>query len=266
MGMSQEEIEDMMGETNVLENEHISDDTNDILDDMLDNFDVAPDYVNEYLDNSGLKGILNDEVIKNKEVKKDDKTTHKNRSDTEKNGEGEQFSLPSSKKHKVVNQLQEVAEDSEIKASQIFDALSFILDENEKVSDILNNHKLFVDSQIVLLEKVTNKFPKIELFHDSLKNANELKTNHDVSLSIISGENNKIYEAMEIMQYHDINRQKIERVMSVIKKLATYLNGIFENNSNKPEVQIAKNISGDSSNIIDENAIDDLVSELSKEV
>jgi hypothetical protein len=66
---------------------------------------------------------------------------------------------------------------------------------------------------------------------------------------------------MEIMQYHDINRQKIERVMSVIRKLTNYLNGIFEDDSNKPEVQIAKHISGDGTDSMDEDDIDSLINE-----
>ena len=71
---------------------------------------------------------------------------------------------------------------------------------------------------------------------------------------------------MEIMQYHDINRQKIERVMSVIKKLTTYLNGIFEDDSGKPEIQIAKHISGDSSDSMNDTDLDSLISEFSQEV
>ena len=68
---------------------------------------------------------------------------------------------------------------------------------------------------------------------------------------------------MDLMQYHDINRQKIERVMSVIRKLSTYLNGIFEDDNDKPEVQIARHISGDSSSTVDEDDIDSLIAEFS---
>ena len=66
---------------------------------------------------------------------------------------------------------------------------------------------------------------------------------------------------MELMQYHDINRQKIERVMAVIRKLANYLNGIFSDDSDKPEVQIAKHISGDGQETVTEEDLDSLISE-----
>jgi hypothetical protein len=65
------------------------------------------------------------------------------------------------------------------------------------------------------------------------------------------------------MQFNDINRQKIERVMAVIKKLSQYLNGLFEDNSDKPEVQIAKHISGDGSNTVDEEDIESLIANFS---
>ena len=51
--------------------------------------------------------------------------------------------------------------------------------------------------------------------------------------------------------------------MAVIKKLSSYLNGIFEDDSGKPEVQIAKHISGDSSDIVDSDDIESLISEFS---
>jgi len=43
------------------------------------------------------------------------------------------YPMPVEKEHKVVNQLNEVAEDSEEKATKIFDVLSFILDENAEI-------------------------------------------------------------------------------------------------------------------------------------
>jgi hypothetical protein len=53
--------------------------------------------------------------------------------------------------------------------------------------------------------------------------------------------------------------------MSVIKKLSNYLNGLFEDDSSKPEVQIAKHISGDSSESVTEDDLDSLISEFNQE-
>jgi hypothetical protein len=175
------------------------------------------------------------------------------------------YPLPVEKEHKVVNQLNEVAEDSEEKASQIFDVLSYILDQNDLVQRNNSQTTEFIDSQIVLLDTLSKKFPNVAVFEENMQKAQEAKTAIDEINNAINDENNKVFEAMELMQFHDINRQKIERVMSVIKKLSNYLNGLFEDDSSKQEVQIAKHISGDSSESVTEDDLDSLISEFNQE-
>jgi hypothetical protein len=175
------------------------------------------------------------------------------------------YPLPVEKEHKVVNQLNEVAEDSEEKASQIFDVLSYILDQNDLAQRNNSQTTEFIDSQIVLLDTLSKKFPNVAVFEENMQKAQEAKTAIDEINNAINDENNKVFEAMELMQFHDINRQKIERVMSVIKKLSNYLNGLFEDDSSKPEVQIAKHISGDSSESVTEDDLDSLISEFNQE-
>ena len=171
------------------------------------------------------------------------------------------YPLPVTNEHQVVNQLNEVAEDSEAKASQIFDVLSFILDENDVLQKNISDMSSFVDGQVELLNTLNTKFPNIEIFAQKIEEANSVKEILSSATNTIDGENNKVFEAMELMQYHDINRQKIERVMSVIKKLANYLNGIFSDDSGKAEVQIAKHISGDGQNTVDDADLESLVAE-----
>jgi hypothetical protein len=175
------------------------------------------------------------------------------------------YPLPVEKEHKVVNQLNEVAEDSEEKASQIFDVLSYILDQNDVVQRGNSGATEFIDSQIVLLDTLSKKFPNVEVFAQNMQKAQETKTALEEINNAINDENNKVFEAMELMQFHDINRQKIERVMSVIKKLSNYLNGLFEDDSAKPEVQIAKHISGDSTESVTEDDLDSLIAEFNQE-
>ena len=174
------------------------------------------------------------------------------------------YPMPVEREHKVVNQLSQVAEDSEAKASQIFDVLSFILDENDVIGRNLSSSSEFITSQVVLLERLAQKFPNIEIFEEQLLKAQDAKSAIEGVESIINDENGKLFEAMELMQFHDINRQKIERVMSVIRKLSNYLNGLFEDDG-KPEVQIAKHISGDGNETVTADDLDSLIAEYSKE-
>ena len=174
-----------------------------------------------------------------------------------------QYPMPVKHENKVVNQLNEVADDNEEKASQIFDVLSFILDENNEIQNYNKSMGEFINLQVDLLSALSKKFPNIDVFSENLEIAkNLIEASKNLSAKV-DGENNKVFEAMELMQYHDINRQKIERVMAVIRKLNSYLNGIFEDNNDKPEVQIAKHISGDSNDIVDADDIDSLIAEFS---
>jgi hypothetical protein len=211
----------------------------------------TPDITNNMDDIlAGIDGISDDEP------KKED-TLAPNNSSID-NGV---YPLPVTNEHQVVNQLNEVAEDSEEKASQIFDVLSFILDENDVLQKNISNITSYIDGQLELLNTLNAKFPNIELFSQKIEESNNIKTLLSDTGNTIDGENNKVFEAMELMQYHDINRQKIERVMAVIKKLANYLNGIFSDDSGKAEVQIAKHISGDGQDTVDDADLESLVAE-----
>jgi len=138
------------------------------------------------------------------------------------------------------------------------------LDENDVVSKNATKISEFLENQIKLLETLNKKFPNVEVFSQNINQANETKTAVDEIANSLDLENNKVFEAMELMQFHDINRQKIERVMAVIKKLANYLSGIFADDSTKAEVQIAQHISGDGQDTVNEEDLDSLIAEFNK--
>lgn len=291
MSMTQEEIEALMNDT-IMDTPDNSSDHN--IDDLLAGIDGIIDDgdkdTDDYAGNiddllAGIDGIVDSD---DKNTQKNDETdmdallagiggvvdnspSKNNESKHEDDSIGAKidkgiYPMPVEKEHKVVNQLNEVAEDSEAKASQIFDVLSFILDENDLLQRNTTQVLSFIDTQIKLLETLGTKFPNIEVFQENLTKAQESKKLISEITVGIEDENNKVFEAMELMQYHDINRQKIERVMAVIRKLSLYLSGLFEDDSNKPEVQIAKHISGDSSQTVSEDDLDSLIAEFNKEV
>ena len=277
MSMSQEEIEALMSGAGDIELDSPTDDSSEVaeskdqendeddtdIDAMLANIeniesDEPPTLEEDDSDMNdilaGIDGIvddaeINDIVVENKEP------------NIEELIEEGAYPLPVKSENKVVNQLNEVAEDSEEKASKIFDVLSFILDENNEIQ--MYNKKMgeFIEKQTTLLESLNIKFPNINAFNENLELAKELSESSKNVSTKVDAENNKIFEAMELMQFHDINRQKIERVMSVIRKLNGYLNGIFEDDLEKPEVQIAKHISGDSNTTVGADDLESLIAE-----
>jgi hypothetical protein len=245
MSMSQEEIEALMGGVDFEEESSEEENVDNNIED--DNYDDIL---------AGIDGISDD-------VEEDSRAGGEEDNNSE---EGLSPPYPVQNEHQIVNQLNEVADDSEEKASQIFDVLTFILDENDKLKKSNTEMTSFVKKQIELLESLNTKFPKINIFSENLDESNTLLESLDEAAKIIDNENNKIFDAMELMQYHDINRQKIERVMSVIKSLTRYLNSIFIDDSGKAEVQIAKHISGDSSDSLGNEDLDALITEFGKEV
>ena len=173
------------------------------------------------------------------------------------------FPLPAENDTKVVNQLSQVANDSEEKVSQIFDVLSLMLDNNNELRNSLKEIDAFVNAQSSLLNSLNSKFPNIKIFDEHLLNANKISTILKNSKDLINLEDSKIFEAMELMQFNDINRQKIERVMSVIRKLSLYLNNLFEDDGTSKDIAVAKHIPGDSTNDLIGDDLDKLIAEFS---
>ena len=175
------------------------------------------------------------------------------------------FPLPAEQDTKVVNQLTQVANDSEEKVSQIFDVLSLTLDNNNELRTFIKDFETFINSQSALLGSLNSKFPNIKVFDEHLSNANKVSDSIKNLKSMINSEDSEIFQAMELMQFNDINRQKIERVMSVIRKLSSYLNNLFEDNSPQKDIAVAKHIHGDENSDLIGDDLDKLIAEFSNQ-
>jgi hypothetical protein len=175
------------------------------------------------------------------------------------------FPFPVEEDTKVVNQLSAVANDSEEKATKIFDVLSNILDYNNSIQNDIQALSGFNEKQIAMLSSLSQKFPNINAFQQNLEQANQMAEYINDANEKINDGSTEIFQAMELMQYHDINRQKIERVMSVIRKLSTYLNNLFEDENNREEVAIAKHIHGDKNDdLVGDDDLEALIAEFNK--
>ncbi len=206
--------------------------------------------------------ISSEPIVSVKENKEDEKNRDeigKNWADSKIN-EGV-FPLPADQDAKVVNQLTQVANDSEEKVSQIFDMLSLALDNNNEVRKKINNINSFIGSETKLLTSLNSKFPNISVFDEHLSTASGISSELAELNSLLNAEDGKIFEAMELMQFNDINRQKIERVMSVIRRLSSYLNNLFEDDSADKEIVVAKHIHGDTNDDLIGDDLDKLIAE-----
>lgn len=172
---------------------------------------------------------------------------------------------PAHKDTKVVNQLSQVANDSEEKVSKIFDVLSLALDNNTEIRKNFVEFEKALASQENMLSSLSLKFPNIKLFNEHLENVQKMNGSLVSLKKIVNDEDNSIFQAMELMQFNDINRQKIERVMFVIRKLSMYLNNLFEDDDESSKnIAVAKHIHGDDGDDLVGDDLDKLISDFAK--
>jgi hypothetical protein len=247
----------------LVNNDEINDLLKDIELDSEDNEDKS-DESNISLSDNDLDNILNDndssqsESLEKNENKSIDEDEIVRNWASGKIDEGV-IPWPAEKDTKVVNQLSQVANDSEEKVGQIFDVLSLSLDNNNNLRNEIKNLNIFLEKEKKLLESLNQKFPNISHFSSHLSEISKINDSINLINTNSFEEDSKIFEAMELMQFNDINRQKIERVMSVIRKLSNYLNNLFEDEGNSSEIAVAKHIHGDDSNDLIGDDLDKLI-------
>ncbi|MDD2780593.1 chemotaxis protein [Sulfuricurvum sp.] len=155
---------------------------------------------------------------------------------------------PPTDDNKMVHQLDDVTKESEEKATEIFDLIEGIsndLGKGEKDVKILRN---IITSNIELFTTLSAKFPHVEAFATQLEKNRDAQQNLEAILEILQNGGDTIMNIMDIMQYQDIHRQKIERVINVMRALSTYMNHLFAGKiDDSKRVGSAVHIHGDTS-------------------
>ncbi|TXE89373.1 protein phosphatase CheZ [Campylobacter volucris] len=173
---------------------------------------------------------------------------------------------PPSKEHKVVHQLDDVTRDSEIKATEMMEKLEAINDffansENELcvISDALNKN-------IDIFEKLNAKFPNVASFKEAIDTNNNAKNIIDEITGCLQTGQDEVMMAMDAMQYQDIHRQKIERVINVMRALSRYMSSLFEGKiDDEKRVGSAVHIEGDTTaDVVSNDDIEALIASLGK--
>ncbi|AJC84925.1 hypothetical protein [Campylobacter peloridis] len=173
---------------------------------------------------------------------------------------------PPSKEHKVVHQLDDVTRDSEIKATEMMEKLEAINDffansENElcTISEALNKN-------IEIFEKLNAKFPNVASFKEAIDVNNNAKGIIDEITGCLQTGQDEVMMAMDAMQYQDIHRQKIERVINVMRALSRYMSSLFEGKiDDEKRVGSAVHIEGDTTaDVVSNDDIEALIASLGK--
>ena len=173
---------------------------------------------------------------------------------------------PPTSDHKMVQQLDDVTRDSEEKATQVLDMLdginTLLMDGEEGA----NNVKEVLSSNIEVFEKLSAKFSQISTFSEQKEKCEQALNDVDGILTKFQDGQNDIMNIMDMMQYQDIHRQKIERVINVMRALAKYMNSLFASNiDDKSRAPSAVHLDGDKTeNLMSDDDIESLINSLGK--
>lgn len=229
-----------------------------------------------------LDALLNESVLDtmedgsaNKEEKAEDSSQKEAEIKTAEGVKTEDFRIdseaswpppPPTTEHKVVHQLDDVTRDSEVKATETFDKLELINNAGMDIEEGLSKIDKFVKSQEAMLQKLHQKFPEFHTFSQQLEEVVEVKSVLEALLNASQDISNASLEAMDIMQYQDIHRQKIERVINVMRALSRYMSSLFEGKvDDAKRVSSAVHIQGDNTeNVVNEEDIEALIANFGK--
>ena len=116
----------------------------------------------------------------------------------------------------------------EEKASEIFDIIEVISNNMmDKEVNVQKSIDIF-SANIKLFTTLTTKFPDVEAFKTALTQNEEALVSSNETLEVLQTSGDSIMNVMDIMQYQDIHRQKIEHDINVMHALTKYMNTLFE--------------------------------------
>lgn len=162
--------------------------------------------------------------------------------------------MPATNENKMVHQLDDVTKESEEKATEIFDIIDGVSNDLMDKEVNVKNIVAILKSNIELFTTLNKKFPDVAAFGDQLEKNRQGLEEIDVILETLQSSGDAIMNVMDIMQYQDIHRQKIERVINVMRALSNYMNSLFEGRiEDEKRVSSAQHIVGDTHNDLASN-------------
>jgi len=154
---------------------------------------------------------------------------------------------PPTDDNKMVHQLDDVTKESEQKATEIFDLIEGISNDLGQGEKDVKTLQSIIQSNIELFTTLSAKFPHIEAFKTQLAENEKAAQGLKDVLDMLQNGGDTIMNIMDIMQYQDIHRQKIERVINVMRALSTYMNHLFAGKiDDSKRVTSAVHLPGDS--------------------
>ena len=173
---------------------------------------------------------------------------------------------PPTEDHQVVNQLDDVTKDSEIKATEVFDKLEHISDLVMQIENSATKQQELLKKNIDIFERLSTKFTEIESFKAALEESKSALCASEEIVTEAQAAGDEVMMTMDVMQYQDIHRQKIERVINVMRTLSSYMSSLFDSKIDDSErVGSAIHIDGDGTqDVVNEDDIEALIASFGK--
>jgi hypothetical protein len=173
---------------------------------------------------------------------------------------------PPTNDHQVVNQLDDVTKDSEVKATEIFDKLEIINEMTADIESISAEQKELIEKNIDIFERLSTKFSEIESFKIALEENRVMLQKSEDIIQKAQSASDEVMMTMDVMQYQDIHRQKIERVINVMRALSGYMSSLFASDvEDEKRVGSAIHIEGDGAkDVVNADDIEALIDSFAK--
>jgi chemotaxis regulatin CheY-phosphate phosphatase CheZ len=171
---------------------------------------------------------------------------------------------PANDEHKVVEQLDDVTRESEAKANEVFDKLDEISLIATNIKNSITEQKSIIEKNVDIFERLSAKFSDIESFQTALEDNQKALTKLQEVEAESDNITNSVMDTMDIMQYQDIHRQKIERVINVMRALSHYMHSLFDSNIKDDEHRTSSAITIDSDNAVSEDELEALLESFAK--
>ena len=205
-----------------------------------------------------------DEFVEKKEEEIEEKAMPPKKEKTEDEEEAEKLRgvrLPP-QEHRVIDRLDEINKESEEKVNKLFERLETISAEVDEIENLIETIKPYVNKHKEFMDFFVEHFPKtsVKNNYEYFKNIINIINSIEEKINIVR---DNTFEAMDILQFQDITRQKIERVIAVIKALHDYLNSWFASSfEDRPRARVAHTIVDED----DKEKIDQEVDEIIKQM
>ncbi len=217
-----------------------------------------------------MSGDIDLDNVEEEAVEEADDEAHKDTTEDEKRYKADatnSYPPPANSDNQVVHQLDDVTKESEEKASEIFDIIEGISNDlMEEEAQAQRCIEVF-EENIKTFAALHAKFPDIETFQLQMQRNEEALSCASTTVTVLQNSGDSIMQVMDIMQYQDIHRQKIERVINVMRALSNYMNQLFEGKvDDKTRVGSATHLPGDNTteDVVSSDDIEALIASLGK--